>query len=78
MQFRALDWVLKHGQRIAEKRAAVQSSRKRSDAEIFAKFPLHFVPTYPGDEDLLRNPLFALLRPALPSVEKTRGDIMRT
>jgi hypothetical protein len=78
MQFRALGWVLEHGQRIAEKRARVQSARTRSDAEIFAKFPLHFVPTYPGDEDLLRNPLFALLRPALPSVEKTLGDIMRT
>jgi GT2 family glycosyltransferase len=78
MQFRALDWVLRHGQRIAEKRAQVQSTRTRSDAEIFAKFPLHFIPTYPGDEDLLRNPLFALLRPALPSVEKTLGDIMRT
>jgi GT2 family glycosyltransferase len=78
MQFRALGWVLEHGQRIAEKRARVQSTRKRSDAEIFAKFPLHFIPTYPGDEDLLRNPLFALLRPALPSVEKTLGDIMRT
>jgi GT2 family glycosyltransferase len=78
MQFRALGWVLEHGQRIAEKRATVQSTRTRSDAEIFAKFPLHFIPTYPGDEDLLRNPLFALLRPALPSVEKTLGDIMRT
>ena len=78
MQFRALDWVMKNGERIAAKRARVQASRKRTDREIFARFPLHFVPTYPGDDALLRNPLFALLRPDLPSVDKTLGDIMRT
>ncbi len=78
MQFRALDWVMQNAAHIAEKRNRVQAGRKRSDGEIFAKFPLLFVPTYPGDDDLLRNPLFALLRPALPSVDKTLGDIMRT
>ena len=64
--------------KIAEKRGRVQTGRKRADVEIFEKFPLHFIPTYPGDEELLRNPLFALLRPHLPSVDKTLGDIMRT
>jgi GT2 family glycosyltransferase len=78
MQFRALDWVMQHGARIAEKRAAVQALRRRPDADIFGRFPLLFVPTYPGDEALLRNPLFALLRSALPSEEKKLGDIMRT
>ena len=28
----------------------MQASRRRPDAEIFAKFPLRIVPTYPGDE----------------------------
>jgi GT2 family glycosyltransferase len=78
MQFRALDWVMKNSAHLAGKRTRVQASRKRSDREIFERFPLLFVPTYPGDDALLANPLFALLRPALPSVEKTLGDIMRT
>ncbi len=78
MQFRALDWVMKHSAKIAEKRIRVQAGRKRGDGQIFEKFPLYFVPTYPGDEELLRNPLFALLRSHLPSVDKTLGDIMRT
>lgn len=78
MQFRALDWVMRNSAKIAEKRARIQAGRKRGDVEIFQRFPLHFVPTYPGDDDLLRNPLFALLRPHLPSVDKTLGDIMQT
>ncbi len=78
MQFRALDWIVKNAERIAKKRAEVQRHRMRSDAEIFEKFPLHFVPTYPGDEELLSNPLFRLLRPQLSSVDKKLGDIMRT
>ena len=78
MQFRALDWVMKNAPRVAAKRTAVQGSRTRTDDEIFARFPLHFVPTYPGDEAMLRNPLFALLRPTLPTVDKTLGEIMRT
>jgi GT2 family glycosyltransferase len=78
MQFRALDWVLRSSGRIAEKRQRVQAARQRGDGEIFQRFPLHFIPTYPGDEELIRNPLFALLRPHLPSVDKTLGDIIRT
>jgi GT2 family glycosyltransferase len=78
MQFRALDWVMRSSAKIAEKRGKIQAGRKRTDREIFEKFPLHFIPTYPGDDDLLRNPLFALLRPHLPSVDKTLGDIIKT
>jgi GT2 family glycosyltransferase len=78
MQFRALDWVLRSSARIAEKRGRVQAGRRRGDGEIFQKFPLHFIPTYPGDDELMRNPLFALLRPHLPSVDTTLGDIIRT
>ena len=28
----------------------MQATRRRADREIFAKFPLRLVPTYPGDE----------------------------
>lgn len=78
MQFRAFDWIVNHAERIAEKRAAVQRLRKRSDREIFERFPLHLVPTYPGDRELMSSSLFRLLQPPLPSVEKALGDIIRT
>ena len=77
MQFRALEWIMRNQSRIAKKRDEVQKRRKRTDAEIFARFPLHFVPTYPGDDELMRSPLFRALRPALPSVEKELADIMQ-
>lgn len=76
MQFRAFDWIVAHADRIAEKRAAVQRMRRRSDREIFERFPLHVVPTYPGDEALVKSPIFHLLRPQA-SVEKDLADIIR-
>jgi GT2 family glycosyltransferase len=78
MQFRALEWVIRHEARLAEKRDEVQALRKRTDAEIFERFPLAFVPTYPGDELLMSSRLFASLRPRLPSTDRTLGDIMRS
>jgi GT2 family glycosyltransferase len=78
MQFRAFEWVMAHGDRIAAKRASVQKLRRRSDREIFERFPLHIVPTYPGDEALMGGALFDLLRPSLPAIERTLSDIMRT
>jgi GT2 family glycosyltransferase len=77
MQFRAFDWIVKHEAQLARKRHEVQQRRKRSDREIFERFPLHFVPTYPGDDTLMQSALFRLLRPQLPSVEKALGDIIR-
>jgi hypothetical protein len=47
---RALLWIHGHRDMLAEKRRAVQARRRRSDAEIFSRFPLRIVPTYPGDE----------------------------
>jgi GT2 family glycosyltransferase len=47
---RALSWIHRHHAGLAEKRRLVQARRRRSDAEIFSKFPLRIVPTYPGDE----------------------------
>jgi GT2 family glycosyltransferase len=75
MQFRAFDWIVKHESRLAEKRADVQRRRRRSDREIFERFPLHFVPTYPGDDALMKSALFRLLRPGLPSVEKELREL---
>jgi len=78
MQFRAYEWIAAHGERIAAKRAAVQKLRRRGDREIFERFPLQIVPTYPGDEALMRGALFNLLRTSLPSIDRTLSDIMRT
>jgi GT2 family glycosyltransferase len=77
MQFRALDWIIRHESRLAQKRHEVQARRKRSDREIFERFPLHFVPTYPGDHELMQSALFQLLRPTLPSVDRSLSEIIR-
>lgn len=78
MQFRAFEWILQHQEKIAIKRKSVQDRRRRSDAGIFAKFPLQIVPTYPGDDTLLRGALFKMLRPHLPAVDRNLSDIIRT
>jgi hypothetical protein len=77
MQFRAFEWIIANVDRIAQKRATVQRLRRRSDREIFERFPLHVVPTYPGDESLMNSAIFQLLRPHAPAVEKTLDEIMR-
>ena len=76
MQFRAFDWIVRNDALLARKRHDVQRRRKRSDREIFERFPLQIVPTYPGDEQLMGSALFRLLRPPLPSEEKTLREIM--
>jgi GT2 family glycosyltransferase len=78
MQFRALDWVMRNQARIARKRDEIQRRRKRSDQEIFERFPLHFVPTYPGDDELMQSPLFRMLRPSLASIDRQLRDIMKS
>ena len=76
MQFRAFEWVLTHGDRIAAKRTSVQKLRRRSDREIFERFPLQIVPTYPGDDTLMASALFRELLPA-GTVTKTLAEIMK-
>jgi hypothetical protein len=49
-QLKALLWIHRNHASLAHKRREVQSGRRRPDAEIFARFPLRLVPTYPGDE----------------------------
>lgn len=77
MQFRAFEWIVEHGERIAAKREDVQRRRKRSDNEILSRFPLHLVPTYPGDDEMMKSALFRLLRPNLPLIERPLADIIR-
>jgi GT2 family glycosyltransferase len=78
MQFRALHWFFENEKNIASKRERVQSMRRRTDAEIFERFPLHYVPTYLGDERLMSSALFRMLMPDLPSVERKLDDMIRT
>lgn len=67
---RALAWIHRHHAALAEKRRAVQAGRRRADADIFAKFPLRLVPTYPGD-DRLASAFFAPFLESAPGLVNT-------
>jgi GT2 family glycosyltransferase len=76
-QLRALSYLLAHLESAAAARQAVQSRRRRGDREIFARFPLYLVPTYPGDEHLFASPAFATwLPPDLPLARHTLEEVM--
>lgn len=77
MQLRAIEWIFQNQQRLADKREAVQAMRKRTDEEILSRFPVHYVPTYPGDAELMASPLFRMMAPRLPSTNKKLVDIMQ-
>ncbi|HEY5611435.1 MAG TPA: glycosyltransferase family 2 protein [Thermoanaerobaculia bacterium] len=77
MQFRAVEWFFRNESRIMEKRRGVQSRRRRSDREIFERFPIHYIPTYPGDETLMSSSLFRLLRPKLRSTDLKLEDMIQ-
>lgn len=77
MQFRAFEWIVEHGERIAKKRDAVQKQRQRTDREVLERFPLNIVPTYPGDDQLMESSLFRLLLPDLPFVERSLTDLIK-
>ena len=49
---RAISYLMENHDRTAAKRAAVQKMRKRPDRDIFQRFGLWVVPTYPGDDRL--------------------------
>ena len=55
---RAYHWLMSHGRLLQEKRDRVQKTRVVSDRELFESFPLHIIPTYPGDDLLFSGPLF--------------------
>lgn len=77
MQSRATEWFLRNSDRIMAKRALIQAGRRRSDEEIFARFPLLYVPTYHGDEELMSSALFRALRLNVASTDATLADIMQ-
>ena len=72
---RALLWIHRHHAALAGKRRAVQARRLRPDAEIFAKFPLRLVPTYPGDERFDSDYFRDLLLGAPPLVRTSLAEI---
>jgi GT2 family glycosyltransferase len=76
-QLRALSYLLAHLEAGAAARAAVQQRRRRSDREIFARFPLYLVPTYPGDQALFASRGFAAWLPEdLPLARHTLAEVM--
>jgi GT2 family glycosyltransferase len=61
----------------AAARERVQARRRRADGEIFARFPLLLVPTYPGDEALFADPGFRAWLPREVALEeRTLGELM--
>jgi len=72
-QLRALRAIAAGSADLAAERVRVQARRVRSDREIFSKFPLRIVPTYPGDE-VFATPFFAPLLPAATALERRRLD----
>jgi GT2 family glycosyltransferase len=61
----------------AAKRERAQAMRRRGDAEIFARFPLYVVPTYPGDAALFGSAGFRSWLPAeVPLRDSTLEEVM--
>jgi GT2 family glycosyltransferase len=76
-QFRAIGSILRHLDAAAVRRAWIQARRRRPDREIFARFPLALVPTYPGDDALFGSPGFqAWLPPDLPLTRLRLDEVM--
>ncbi len=76
-QFRVLHFLLGHLGEAASARRAVQRRRARSDRDIFQRFPLALVPTYPGDARLFADPGFAAWLPDdLPLRRTTLAELM--
>ncbi len=76
-QFRTAAYLLGHLDEAAKKRAAIQLRRKRSDREIFERFPLYVVPTYPGDFELFASEGWnAWLPNDVPIMRATLGEIL--
>ena len=62
-QLRALAGFLDELDAVEADRARILARRRRSDREIFERFPLWIVPTYPGDERLFASAAFAAWLP---------------
>ena len=76
-QVRALASIVRGFDGAVERRRRIQASRRRSDAEIFERFPLYLVPTYPGDEQLFESVGFESLWPEeVPLVRRSLEEVM--
>lgn len=76
-QLRAMTNILALLESSQEQRRIVQARRKRGDHEIFERFPLYLVPTYPGDEALFERTAWdAWLPEGLPLEQRTLEEIM--
>lgn len=76
-QLRAVSSIVRQLDGAAMRRRLVQTRRLRPDREIFERFPLYLVPTYPGDELLFRSDGFEALLPAeLTLVRRTLDEVM--
>lgn len=59
-----------------KQREKIQSLRRVADRDIFERFPLYLVPTYPGDSELFRSPGFqACLPDTIPLRKRTLEQI---
>lgn len=76
-QLQAASFLVDHLEAASARRHRVQAQRRRPDREIFERFPLYVVPTYPGDEALFADPGFAELLPReVPLRHATLSDLM--
>jgi hypothetical protein len=76
-QLRALSFFRSSLESAAAERARLATRRRRGDREIFARFPLWIVPTYPGDDALFASPAFASWLPADLRFERaTLAEVM--
>jgi hypothetical protein len=67
---KALLWIRRNRESLAARRRDVQKRRRRTDAQIFSKFPLRIVPTYTGDEQF-DTPFFAEFLAGGPRLVRT-------
>lgn len=76
-QVRAVSSIIRGLDDAAERRRRIQARRQRPDAEIFERFPLYVVPTYPGDKELFRSSGFEAMWPeGLPLVRRSLEEVM--
>jgi|CXWL01.1.fsa_nt_gi GT2 family glycosyltransferase len=76
-QFRAINYLLRNLDAAAASRQRVQARRVRGDREIFERFPLYVVPTYPGDWQLFHSAGFAAWLPTdVAMIRATLQELM--
>lgn len=76
-QVRALSSIVRGLDNAVERRRQIQARRRRPDGEIFERFPLYVVPTYPGDDQFFESSGFESLWPeGLMLVRRSLEDVM--